>query len=120
MRMNELYIRLPGDHRVRRGRRRGRRVHPAVHQDRRSHQDHPAAVPGIHPEDRRSHQGRPAAVPGIHPGVLQDRRCVGDHPAAVPGIRPGVRPEVRRDPAGDPAGDHPRGSCARRAYRGGG
>lgn len=113
MRMNERYVRLPGDHR---DRRRGRRVHPAVLQDRRSHQDHPAAVPGIHPEDRRSHQGRPVAVPGIHPG---DRR-VGDHPAADPGIRPGVRPEVRRDPAGDPAGDHPRGACSRRAYRGGG
>lgn len=108
MRMNELYIRLPEDHqdhRVRRGRRRDRRVHPGVLQGRRSHQDHPAAVPGIHPEVRRSHQGRP--------GVLQDRRVEG-HP--VPGIRRGVRPEVRRDPAGD----HPRGACARRAYRGGG
>lgn len=92
--MNELYIRLPED-------RRGRRVHPAVLQDHQSLQNHPAAV-----------------VPGIHLGVLQiqDRRYVGDHPAAVPGIRP----EVRRDPAGDRAGGHPRGSCARRAYRGGG
>ncbi|KAJ5400881.1 hypothetical protein N7465_011370 [Penicillium sp. CMV-2018d] len=110
MRVNELYIRLLEDRRGRRDRRdrRDRRVHPAVL--------------GIHPEVRQNHQGRPAAVPGIHPGVLrsQGRRCVGDHPAAVPGIRPGVRPEVRRDPAGDRAGDHPRGSCARRAYRGGG
>ncbi|KAJ5976985.1 hypothetical protein N7501_000327 [Penicillium viridicatum] len=98
--MNELYIRLPEDHRVLHGRRDRR-----VHQDRQSLQDHPAAVLGIHPEVRRNRQGR---------------RCVGDHPAAVPGIRPGVRPEVRRDRAGDRAGDHPRGSCARRAYRGGG
>ena len=104
MGMNELYLRLPEDHRVRHG-RRDRRDHPAVHQDRQSLQDHPSAVLGIHPEVRRNRQGR---------------RCVGDHPAAVPGIHPGVRPVVRRDPAGDRAGDHPRGSCARRAYRDGG
>ncbi|KAJ5791782.1 uncharacterized protein N7518_008793 [Penicillium psychrosexuale] len=115
--MNELYILLPGDHRV-------RHVHPGVVQG------HPVVRNLPDHRVRRGHPGAGhlAAVPGIHPGVLQTQGRQG-HPAAVLGIHPGV---LRRDRQGhhgdrrDLAGRRDyrgsrgsRGSRARRACRGG-